>query len=176
MVGDQPWVTLWESLSCLCRSLWPCLLLHRSFSPGHLSASPAQTCVQVWQPGRQPGAPWGWLLQAHTWDSAPAQQPPSRDISLQAASAFACAQEAFVHPLCMSIQPEELVPCSQPPHQQTGAAVCAHASPSCDWEGLEIITGIIWAALTCTWRHTGGEASTNALGNALCSHCPAKSE
>lgn len=81
-----------------------------------------------------------------------------------------------MHPLCMSIQPRELEPCSQPPQQQSGAASCAHASHSCDWEGLEIITGIVWAALTCTWRHTGAKATTNALGNALCSHCPANSE
>lgn len=82
MVGDQPWVTLRKSLSCLCHSLRPCLLLHRSSSPGHLSASPAQTHVRVWQQGKQPGAPSSWLLQPYTWDSAPAQQPPSRDISL----------------------------------------------------------------------------------------------
>lgn len=62
--------------------------------------------------GRQPGTPWSaWLLRAHTWDSAPAQQPPFRDISLPAAPAFEYAQEAFAHHLCMSVQPGKLLSC-----------------------------------------------------------------
>jgi len=56
-VDEQPRVTLGEPcepLSCLRHSLRPRLLLHRLLSPGHLSASRAQTGVRV-RP-RRPGS------------------------------------------------------------------------------------------------------------------------